>query len=230
MKKIKTLKFGHRGAKAYVRENTIDSILKALEFGVDGIEIDVHKCKSGELVVFHDFILERLTNGIGEISNFTLKELKSLAVSDHYKIPTLTQILDVIDRKCIINIELKGKNTAVQTVLIIEDYIKNQHYNYNHFIVSSFKRKELSIVFKLNKYIQLGLLIESNLYKTITFAKKINAFAIHPEYKILTKENVLYIQAQGFKIYTWTVNTIEDIKRIKSYNVNAIISDFPDRL
>jgi glycerophosphoryl diester phosphodiesterase len=77
------LKFGHRGAKGYLIENTVESILKAIELGVDGIEVDVHKCKSGELVVFHDFTVDRLTNGTGEISNFTLKELKLLVVSDH---------------------------------------------------------------------------------------------------------------------------------------------------
>ena len=66
------LKIGHRGAKGYVAENTIESIQKALDFGVDGIEIDVHLCASGELVVFHDLTLDRMTNGIGEIGKLSL--------------------------------------------------------------------------------------------------------------------------------------------------------------
>jgi len=230
MKQNKTLKFGHRGAKGYVPENTLQSISKALELGVDGVEIDVHKCRSGELVVFHDFTLDRLTNQIGEISNFNLTELKKITVSKKYKIPTLVEVLDLIDKKCILNIELKGKKTANATIAIIEDYIKNKHWKYNNFIISSFKFEELEAVYKINKKVPLGVLIESNLDKAITFGKKIEAVAIHPDYNMLTKTNVEKLQAEGFKVNTWTVNTIEAIERIKSYNVNAIISDFPDRL
>ncbi|AUC82524.1 glycerophosphodiester phosphodiesterase family protein [Lacinutrix sp. Bg11-31] len=224
------LKFGHRGAKGYVAENTVESILKAIELGVDGIEIDVHKCKSGELVVFHDFTVDRITNGTGEISSFTLKELKGLMVLDHYQIPTLIEVLDAIDRKCILNIELKGKGTASKTVGLIENYIEKHNWNYNDFIVSSFKNEEIGAVFSINKKIPLGVLIESNFDKAIVFAKSINAVAIHPDYTMLTKENVEEAQAEGFNINTWTVNTPQAIKRMKSYNVNAIISDFPDRL
>ena len=140
MEDFKTLKFGHRGAKGYLAENTIESIQKALKLGVDGIEIDVHKCKSGELVVFHDFTLDRLTNGIGEIATFTLQELKELFILKQFKIPTLIEVLEVINKKCILNIELKGINTAEETVKTIESYIENQHWNYNNFLVSCRER------------------------------------------------------------------------------------------
>ena len=224
------LKFGHRGAKGHVAENTIESILKAIEFGVDGIEIDVHKCRSGELVVFHDFTVDRLTKGTGEIRNFNFEEIKKLTVSSHYQIPTLTEVLNVIDRRCLLNIELKGTNTASETVSLIESYIEVHNWNYSDFLVSSFKNEELLAVFEINKKIPLGVLMESDFDKAITFAKSINAVAIHPDYTMLTKENVEKLQAEGFNVNTWTVNTPEAIKRMKYYNVNAIISDFPDRL
>ena len=224
------LKFGHRGAKGHVAENTIESILKAIEFGVDGIEIDVHKCRSGELVVFHDFTVDRLTKGTGEIRNFNFEEIKKLTVSSHYQIPTLTEVLNVIDRRCLLNIELKGANTASETVALIESYIEFHNWNYSDFLVSSFKNEELLAVFEINKKIPLGVLMESDFDKAITFAKSINAVAIHPDYTMLTKENVGKVQAEGFNVNTWTVNTPEAIKRMKYYNVNAIISDFPDRL
>jgi len=102
------LKMGHRGAKGYVAENTIESIKKALDFGVDGIEIDVHLCASGELVVFHDFTLDRMTNATGEVSKLSLSELKQLKVNNKFLIPTLVEVLDAIDKKCLLNIELKG--------------------------------------------------------------------------------------------------------------------------
>ena len=98
--KNKILKIGHRGAKGHVVENTLASIQKALDFGVHGIEIDVHLCKSGELVVFHDFTLDRITNGSGEISAFTLSELKQFKIEDKFEIPTLEEVLNIINNSC----------------------------------------------------------------------------------------------------------------------------------
>ncbi|WP_299250686.1 glycerophosphodiester phosphodiesterase family protein [uncultured Lacinutrix sp.] len=224
------LKFGHRGAKGYVAENTSESILKAIELGVDGIEIDVHRCKSGELIVFHDFTVDRLTDGTGEVSTFTLLELKALNILEHFKIPTLKEILDLIDRKCIVNIELKGRNTALETVTVINNYIKNSGWEYSDFIVSSFQNKELIDVYNSDNAIPLGVLTKANLDEAIDFAKTIKAVAIHANFSLLSKNNVQKAQEQGYKINTWTVNTPQAIKRIKSYNVNAIIGDFPDRL
>ena len=100
------LKIGHRGVKAYCAENTIASVKKALELDVDGIEIDIHRCASGELVVFHDFTLDRMTNGTGEIHKKTWAELQSFEVSEGHKIPKLEEVLDVINKSCLINIEL----------------------------------------------------------------------------------------------------------------------------
>ena len=224
------LKFGHRGAKGHLAENTLESILKAIELGVDGIEIDVLKCKTGELVVFHDFTLDRLTNGTCETSNFTLSELKKLDVLEHFKIPTLTEVLDAINRKCILNIELKGRNTALEVVAVIENYIENHGWEYKDFIVSSFENKELIDVYNCNKNVPLGVLTEANLDEAIDFAKTIKAVSIHPNFSLLSIKNVKDAQEQGYKINTWTVNTPQAIKRMKSYNVDAIISDFPDRL
>ena len=76
--------------------------------GVDGIEIDVFLCKSGELVVFHDKKLDRLTNVKGYIENLEYDSIKKISVKGEYKIPTLNEVVELIDRKAILNIELKG--------------------------------------------------------------------------------------------------------------------------
>ena len=116
----KILKIGHRGAKGYIAENTLESVQKAMDLGVDGVESDVHICQTGELVVFHDFTLERLTGVTGEIATKSLKELKTLNVNGQFRIPTLLEVLDLIDRKCMLNIELKGQQTAYETCEIIQ--------------------------------------------------------------------------------------------------------------
>ena len=226
----KILKIGHRGAKGYVAENTIASIQKALDFGVDGIEIDVHLCATGELVVFHDFTLDRMTNGTGEVSKLSLSELKQLKVADEFQIPTLEEVIDTIDKMCLLNIELKGKHTATKTCKVIQYYIKNKSWNYTNFIVSSFQHHELETIFKLDKNIPLAVLTKANVADAIEFAQTINSKIIHPNFALLTKNNVKKAQQNGYKINTWTVNDEETIMRMKTYNVDAIICDYPDRL
>ena len=226
----KFLKIGHRGAKAHIAENTIASIERALEFGVDAIEIDVHKCASGELVVFHDFTLDRMTNGSGEVSKHSLEELKRLKVSNQYEIPTLEDVLNTIDKKCLLNIELKGRDTALSSCKIIADYLKTNYWNSDHFLISSFQHQELETVYKLNNQLRLGVLTKASVSDAIDFAEKINAFAIHPNMALVTKDNVSLAQDKGYKVLTWTVNDQPTIERMKMYNVDGIISDNPDLL
>ncbi|MDW5287979.1 glycerophosphodiester phosphodiesterase [Formosa sp. PL04] len=226
--KSNCLVMGHRGAKAYIAENTLESIQKALDFNVDGIEIDVHCCASGELVVFHDFTLDRMTNGEGELAKQTLSELKALKVDGQFSIPTLDEVLDLIDRKCILNIELKGKYTAAATCKTIQNYIEYKSWQYSDFLVSSFQHHELEDVYKIDKNIPLGVLTKANMMEAIEFAETVKAKAIHPGSAIVTRDNVKFAQSKGYAVNVWTVNDEATINRMKDYGVDAIISDNPD--
>ncbi|MBO6605755.1 glycerophosphodiester phosphodiesterase [Psychroserpens sp.] len=222
------LKIGHRGAKAYASENTIASVIKALNLGVDGIEIDVHKSATGEIVVFHDFTLDRMTDGSGEIHKLSWDQLRTVKVNGGHKIPKLEDVLDVIDKKCIVNIELKGKDTAEGAFEIINHYIKAKNWTPDHFLVSSFQISELKRMSQLIPHVELAVLSKASVDSAIEIAKTINARTIHPNYALLSKSNVQEAQQRGFKVNTWTVNDIDSIARIKSYGVNGIISDNPD--
>lgn len=224
------LKIGHRGAKGHIAENTLESIQKALEFGVDAVEIDVHRCKTGELVVIHDFTLDRTTNGEGEVAGKTWQELRGLIIEDQYKIPLLTEVLDLIQGKCKINIELKGSNTAAGTCEIIEIYISEKGWNYDDIIVSSFQKNELFEVLKINPQIAIGVLSKASVPEAIELGKLLRAKAIHPSIGIITRENVKITQQQGFRVNVWTVNDIEAIQRMKDFGVDGIISDYPELL
>tara|TARA_R110002049_G_scaffold279949_3_gene459162 strand:+ start:21770 stop:22456 length:687 start_codon:yes stop_codon:yes gene_type:complete len=225
----KILKIGHRGAKGHITENTLESIQRALDLGVDGIEIDVHLCASGELVVFHDFTLDRMTDGTGEISKYTLKELKKLKVKGCFQIPTLAQVLLLIKNKCLLNIELKGQNTAKEACRLIDFYVEKKGWNYSNIILSSFQPHLLETAYKINDKIPLGLLTDTDLDKAASFAETIKAISIHADFTMLTKENVAKLK-ENFKVFTYTVNNLKPLKRIKSYEVDGIISDYPDRL
>lgn len=226
----KILKIGHRGAKGYLAENTIESIQKALGFGVDAIEIDVHRCKTGELVVIHDFTLDRTTDGSGEIAKKSLTELKALKVEEKFEIPLLTEVLDLIQGKCSINIELKGLNTATATSEIIKKYIAELNWKYDDFIVSSFQKNELFQMRKLDEKVPLGILSKASVMEAIELGKLLKASAIHPSLGIITRDNVKASHQAGYKVNVWTVNEPEDITRMLEFGVDGIISDFPDRL
>ena len=224
------LKIGHRGAKGYEPENTLIAFEKAINLGVDGIELDVHLSSDNELIVIHDETVDRTTNGKGEVNQLSLKELKALKIEVTEKIPTLTEVLDLVNKRCFVNIELKGIGTAKPVTQLISHYISEKNWDYNNFIISSFDWKMLEETHSLDSKIKIGVLTEESIDKALAFAKKINAFALHPDYELLSKENVILMQQNGFEVYPWTVNSENAIQKIKSFNVNGIISDFPDRI
>ena len=228
MKKI--LNIGHRGAKGHDPENTLPSFQKALDLNVDGIELDVHVCKTGELIVIHDFTVDRTTNGSGTVSELTLSEIKALRINGRIEVPTLEEVLELVGKKCLINIELKGRHTAKPVSHLIEKYILEKEYKYEDFIVSSFQRDELEMMYLINPKIHLGVLSQASVTQALEWATAFSAKAIHPHFSLLTEENVQKTQEQGFKIYTWTINETEDIERIKTYNIDGIITDFPERI
>lgn len=224
------LNIGHRGAKGYEPENTLLSFQKAIDIGVDGIELDVHLSSDGAIMVIHDETLDRTTNGKGFVNELSLQELKTFQIEKENTIPTLIEVFDLVNKRCFINIELKGKGTSKPVINLIEHYIEEKNWNYGHFIISSFNWSALQEVRKWNAKIPIGVLTHTDLDLAIAFAKFIKAETIHPYFHLLTKENTIKMQNEGFKVFAWTVNETEDIQKIKSFHVNGIISDFPDRI
>lgn len=223
------LNIGHRGAKAHIAENTLASFEEAFRLSADGIELDVHRCATGELVVIHDFTVDRTTNGTGEVSKMAFDDLRKLVVEVQYQIPTLQEALDLTGANRFINIEMKGRHTAQAVADVVEGYI-GKGFSYQNIIVSSFQHEELEAMYSINNKIHLGVLTQASVAEAWELAEKVNAKALHPHFSLLTESNVKKAQDAGYKIYTWTVNEPDDIARMKSYGVDGIISDYPERL
>src|SRR6185437_179332 len=109
----------HRGGREWAPENTMAAFRRSLDAGVHGIELDVQRCATGELVVFHDEDLSRTTNGIGLIKDCSLAELQRLDAGSWYekqfageRMPLLLDVLALINGKCVLNIELKNAPIA----------------------------------------------------------------------------------------------------------------------
>lgn len=218
------LKIGHRGAKGYVAENTLASFAKAIELKVDAVELDVHLSSDGEIMVIHDETLNRTTTKTGFVSDYSASELKKLGI------PTLEEVILLVNRRCVINIEIKEATATPKVLQLIEKSVNEQHWNYQQFQISSFNWEALSMVSKINSKIAIGVLTEASIEKALALAIQIKAHSINPYFKLLNSENVILIHSNGFKIYTWTVNTPEDLIFVKSLIVDGIISDFPDRI
>ncbi len=224
------LVIGHRGAMGHETENSLPSIQKALDLGVDMIEIDVFKIKSGEIMVFHDETVDRLTNGPGAIEEYYITDLNKLILNGGHKIPMLQDVLKIIDNKVALNIELKGAGTADRVNHIMNFYIEKRNWSPENFIISSFRWDELEDMRRLNPDVRIAVLTEDNPLKAIPMAKKLNAEAINPYFKNLDAQAASAISEEGFKIYTWTVNEEQDIQAMKQLGVDGIITNYPERV
>jgi glycerophosphoryl diester phosphodiesterase len=214
------IKIGHRGAKGHATENTLASFEKAMEVGVDMIELDVFLSKDNIPVVIHDKTIDRTTISNGFVSDFLAIELQKLGI------PTLEDVFQLVNHQCDINVEIK-EFEAVKSVL---DLIHSNIFSKDKILISSFDWNALQEVRFHDSEIRLGVLTQTDVDLALAFAKFIKAYSIHPYYHLLTAENVAQMQSKNFKVFTWTVNEPEDIIFVKSLHVDGIISDFPDRV
>ena len=227
----KIMVIGHRGAAGHEVENTIPSIDKAISLGVDAVEVDVFLCKSGELVVFHDKNLSRLTNSNAFIESLTLDSINKIDVINNHKIPTLEEVIKFINKRVHLNIELKGLNTAKPTYELLQSLFLNKQELIDKISISSFNWEELDIIYNLDNDISTAVLTETKaIERAINQAKKINAKAININYKLLNRKVVKMIKSEYLIINAWTVNEIHQIKRMINLGVDGIITDFPDRV
>ena len=224
------LKIGHRGACGYAPENTLLSFDIALQLNVDMIELDVHVCRSGEIVVIHDSKVDRTTNGTGYVNERSLDELRILDAGKGEKVPTLQEALDLVNKKVKVNIELKGTDTAKPVFEILDKYIREFGWTYDDFLISSFNQDELKEFRSLVQRCNIGVLGIDFSARLTEFAERIDAYSLNIYMNSITKELIDDTHRKNRRVFVWTVNDTEDIQRIRSMGVDGIISNYPDRL
>jgi len=218
------IKVGHRGARAYEPENTLLSFKKAIELGVDAVELDVRKSKDGEIIVIHDADIKRTTNGSGLVADLTLKQIKSFSTDKNEKIATLEEALDCIDNKVKVFIELKETGFEDQVLSIVQKkgLVKNV-------VIVSFLEDALKKVRDLNQEIETGLIYARH-KNPIKAALGLKAQWLLAFYKFTHTANVQKAHENGLKVLVWTVNTLEEVAEMKKKGVDAMASDKPDIL
>ena len=224
------LKGGHRGARGYEPENTLLSFQKALDLKVDIIELDVHCSKDKKLVVIHDESVDRTTDKVGLVKSFTLEDLKKLKLDKNQQIPTLQEVLDLVNKKVMVNIEIKDIDAVNEVCKLIEHYVDNKGWSYNQFLVSSFSHNLLLVTKRNNNKILTASLIEnvhSNYFNLVDILKP---YSINISYKNVTKELIMEAHKRKMKVFVWTVNDSKDVEQMKQLGVDGIFSDYPDRI
>ncbi len=224
------LKIGHRGACGYEPENTLRSFEKALELGVDMIELDVHCCASGELVVIHDNRVDRTTNGTGYVAGMSLEELRELDAGKGERIPLLGEVFELVKGRAQVNVELKGSGTALPVHDLMKGLVQEGGWSSDDFLVSSFNHYELLEFLRYNANIRIGALTEGIPLGYAEFAERLHAASVNISLEFICKEFVDDAHRRGMEVFVYTVNDPEDVDLVKSLGADGAFSNFPDRL
>jgi glycerophosphoryl diester phosphodiesterase len=229
----------HRGGRKWAPENTLEAFKRSLEAGFDGIELDIQRCATGELLVFHDDELSRTTNGVGRISDFSLDELRSLDAGSWFSpefsgisMPLLSEVLQLIDGRLTLHIEIKNAPFPFSG---IEEELLSILAGYKHpekIVISSFDHYCLSKISKLSveRRYKLAFLAEAILVDVAEYAKKLSASFYHPSTHVATATLVNEAHAAGLGVNVWTANTTFDWERLLKLGVDGIITDDPQGL
>ncbi|KUO89673.1 MAG: glycerophosphodiester phosphodiesterase [Caldivirga sp. CIS_19] len=226
------LVIGHRGARCCAPENTIPSFRLALEAGVDGVEMDIHMTRDGEVVVIHDDTLERTTTGSGYVKDHTLRELKGLDAGVKFgsqwrgvKIPTLEEVLRELGSRVSYVIELKHGSDLYPG---IEGKVINlvRRYGIKAKIVS-FDFDALERVRSIDESIEMGLIFIGKPRWFIEAARRLRAQWLQAEYRLVNEADVRAVHEAGLKIGVWTVNDADLALRMVKMGVDEVTTDNP---
>jgi glycerophosphoryl diester phosphodiesterase len=231
------LRIAHRGASGSAPEHTPAAFRRALETGVDMIELDVQLSRDGELVVIHDFHLERTTNGSGAVQDQDWAALKQLDAgtwfSQEYagqRVLTLDDVVDLVGDRARLNVEIKAAGDLreslpdkVVRLLADRDLLGTT-------IVSSFDEDVLRAARVQSESLAIGVLThQPDLIPAWAVARELRAVSIHPYWAFVTPEIIERSHDNGIDVIVWTVNEVDAMEALIAQGVDGIISDYPER-
>jgi glycerophosphoryl diester phosphodiesterase len=230
------LVLGHRGASAEAPENTLAAFRLALEQGADGVELDVWRCGSGEVVVFHDEDARRLAGAPLAIARTSWGELRRLDVGSHRgarfrgeRIPLLAEVLEALPG-AVVNVELKAGRLGDPRLAVAAARVLREGRAEGRAIVSSFDWGLLAAFRLAAPRVATGLLFESAGRWRLTLpagAAVLRPSAIHPPLSEATPERVRDWVARGYAVNVWTVDDPGDVARLCADGATGLVSNLP---
>lgn len=229
--------FAHRGASAHAPENTLPAFELALQQGADGVELDTKLSADGRVVVIHDPLVNRTTDGRGSVSRMSFAELRELDAgawhSEPYrgtKVPSLDEVFEAIGRKCFINVEIANITTPFDGLAEKVCEVVKRHNLRDHVIFSSFLGFNLRIAGRLLPGVPRGLIARSGWLGAWarSFGFMFSDFeALHPHISDANAPQISRVHQLKRRIIVWTANTAEETTRLKNWGVDGIITDDP---
>jgi len=227
----------HRGASAYAPENTLPAFELAIEHGADGIELDAKLSADGEVVVIHDEGVERTTDGQGRVSSLTLQQLQALDAGVTHstefhglRIPTLLEVFEALGKRAIINIELTNYSTPYDPLVEKVCSLIKKHAIQDQILFSSFLARNLTKAARLLPDVPRGLLALPGWMGIWprSFGFMFGDFqALHTHISDVDPQQVQRVHRIKRNIHVWTVNAIDDLQRLKEWEVDGIFTDDP---
>jgi len=229
--------FAHRGASAHAPENTIPAFELAIQQGADGIELDAKLSADGEVIVIHDATVDRTTNGHGEVSGLACSELLGLDAGSHFsekfrhaRIPKLGDVFEAIAKPTLINIELTNYYVHRDDLVERVCALINRHNNHEQILFSSFFVSNLKKASNLLPKIPRGLLAldgwKGAWARSFGFMFG-NYQALHPNISDTSARQISRVHQVKRRIHVWTVNAVQDMKRLREWGVDGIFTDDP---
>lgn len=226
--------WAHRGVSTKYIENTIQAFEQAISDGADGIELDVQRTQDGQLVVYHDENLKRLSGVDKFLWQFTWAELQEIdlhSIGDEAKIPLLSEVLSLFkETDLLVNIELKN---SLNFYLGMEEEVfqlVSEMGMLNQVLFSSFNHESMHKMAQLAGGERCAILTQDVQYEPWNYAKSIGVNVLHPMINSLQQPG--YIEEshkQGFKVNVWTANEDVHIYAAFLLGVDAIMTDEPEK-
>jgi glycerophosphoryl diester phosphodiesterase len=232
------LRIGHRGAAGSRPELTHPSFERAIELGVDMIELDVQLTRDRHLVVLHDRELGRTVAGRGPVREHSLAEVRSLDAGAWYgpafvglQVPTLDEVLELTRGRADLNVEIKSPPPDwAATAAVLRDVL-DRHDRMSSTVISSFDMGALRAVREAAPRARLGVLWQSTDFAGMwAAAEELEAVSVHPHWMLADSEVIAAAHARAWQVLVWTVNEPDDIARLAAAGVDGIMSDYPERL
>jgi glycerophosphoryl diester phosphodiesterase len=221
---------GLRGASGHAPENTLASFALAVQMGADMVECDVHLSADGVPVVIHDDTLERTTSGKGLVTRHTLAELKALDAGRGETIPTLDELLAWCRDRVPLSIEIKNGPIYHQGLPERVVELLRKHEMVDRSTVISFDHVALKRVSELEPRLALGVLFAARPVDPPSLARAAGADALLPHWAFATPDLVASAHAAGLAVSVWTVNDETVLGSAVAAGVDAIATDYPDRM
>lgn len=221
----------HRGAAAIEPENTLRGFRYALSLGVQRIELDVHLSRDGQLIVMHDALVDRTTNGSGAIAEMDAEEIQKLDAGKGERVPLLQEVIDLFQEhwqsggKTMMQIELKGPHTAAPTVDAVQ-----QNNIVDKVVLSSFDEARLAEAIQLLPQATSAFITAKLEPDPLPIALRIGANGICLNHNIATREWIERIQAAGLQARVWNIDEVERMKWAIDLGVDGVSSNNPQLL